>query len=167
MDFKVEGTCNTKTYCQSPWFATKKNFWILDALQWLKQPSNSFYFETLSFFLCFSFFFLLCKKVGGHALPRPSFPSVVGPDYIPKGQHGIEFWRPWNAKMKYTNGYSSKSRWEKRSHLFSYHVYSGSFMVIKMSKMVHFLYFLWITVKCLSSMFKCTWKILLISFRKW
>ena len=26
-----------------------------------------------------------------------------GPDYIPKGLHGIEFWRPWNAKMKYTN----------------------------------------------------------------
>ena len=160
MDFKVEGTCNTKKYCWLPC--------VLDALQWLKQPSNSFYFETLSFFLCFSFFFLLCKKVGGHALPHSPFPGVIGPDYIPKGQHGVEFWRPWNANMKYTNGYSSKSRWEKRSHLSSYHVYSGSFMVvIKISKMVHFLYFLWITVKCFSKMFKCTWKILLSSFRKW
>ena len=148
MDFKVEVTFNTKKYFWSPCFAAKKNFWILDALQWLKQPFNSFYFETLSFFPLFLFLlFAMQKSWGPH--PPPPFPSVVGPDYIPKGQHGIEFWRPWNAKMKYTNGYSSKSRWEKRSHLSSYHVYSGSFMVvIKMSKMVHFLYFLWITVKC-------------------
>ena len=29
------------------------------------QPFNSFYFETVSFSLCFSFYFLLRKKVGG------------------------------------------------------------------------------------------------------
>ena len=167
MDFKVEGTCNTKTYCQSPWFAAKKNFWILDALQWLKQPSNSFYFETLSFPFVSLSSFCHAKKAGGHALPHPPL-RCRRPWLYTKRTPWNWVLRPWNVKMKYTNGYSSKSRWEKRSHLSSYHVYSGSFMVvIKMSKMVHFLYFLWITVKCLSSMFKCTWKILLISFRKW
>ena len=151
MDFKLGGgTCNTRRYFWSPWFAAKKIFWILDVLQWLKQHSNSFYFEALSFLSFVSLSsFCYAKKLGAMPSYPPPFLGVVGPDYIPKGQHGIEFWRPWNAKMKYTNGYSSKSRWEKRSHLSSYHVYSGSYMmVIKMSKMVHFLYFLWITVKC-------------------
>ena len=119
------------------------------------------------FFLCFSFFFLLRKKVEGHALPR-SVPPALPPEPIilyQKGPHGIEFWRPWNAKMKYTNENSSMIRWQKRSHLSSYHVYSGSFMVIKMSKMVHFCIF-WVTAKCVTQMFKRIWKILLSSFSK-
>ena len=37
MDFKVEGTWNTEKYCQPPWLADKKNFRILDALEWLEQ----------------------------------------------------------------------------------------------------------------------------------
>ena len=56
-----------------------------------KTASNSFYLETLSFFPLFLFLLFAMQKSWGHALPRPSFPGVVGPDYIPKGQHGIEF----------------------------------------------------------------------------
>ena len=46
------------------------------------QPFNSFCFETLSFSLCLSFFFSLCKKVrggGGKTCPptSPPFPPVV------------------------------------------------------------------------------------------
>ena len=37
MDFKVQGPWNTEKYCQPPWLADKKNFRILDALEWLKQ----------------------------------------------------------------------------------------------------------------------------------
>ena len=111
------GTCNTRKYFWSSWFAAKKNLWILDVLQWLKQHSNSFYSEALSFLSFVSLSsFCYAKKLGAMPHYPPPFLGVVGPDYIPKGQHGIEFWRPWNAKMKYTNGYSSKSRWEKRSH---------------------------------------------------
>ena len=43
-------------------------------------------------------------------------------------------------------------------------------MVIKMSKMAHFLYFCWQQQKfshSLGKTFKCTWKIFLSSFRKW
>ena len=79
MDFKVEGTCNTKKYCRPPWFAAKKSFSILDALQWLKQPSNSFYTLKLPFFLCFSFIFLQRKKVGGYALTRTPPPPRPAP----------------------------------------------------------------------------------------
>ena len=149
MNFKVGGTCNTRKYFWSPWFAAKKNVWILDALQWLKQP-NSFYLETLSF-LSFVSLSSFCYARKLEATPSPATLSLVSSALIiyQKDSNGIEFWRPWNAKMKFTNGYSSKSRWEKQSHLSCYHVYSGSFMVvIKISKMVHFLYFLWITVKC-------------------
>ena len=31
------GPCNTEKYCRPPWLADKKTFWILDALEWLKQ----------------------------------------------------------------------------------------------------------------------------------
>ena len=136
MDFKVEGTCNTKKYCRWPWVAAKTNFLFLDALQWLKQPFNSFYFETLYFFSFVSLSsFCYVKTLG--AMPSPPRPSrgVASPDYvISKGPHEIKFWRTWNPKMKYTNEYSSMSRWQKQSHLYSCHVYSGSFIVIKMSK---------------------------------
>ena len=30
---------------------------------------------------------------------------------VNEGPYGTELWRFWNAQMKYTNGYSSKSRW--------------------------------------------------------
>ena len=36
MDFNVEGLWNTEKYCQPPWLVDKKNFYILDALEWLK-----------------------------------------------------------------------------------------------------------------------------------
>ena len=113
MDLKVEGTCNTKKNCGPPWFAAKKSFWILDALKWLKQPSNSFYFETLSLFPLFLFLLFATQRSWGPCLPP--HPHL----------HPHRCRRLW----LYT-----KSRWEKRSHLSSYHVYSGSFMVIKMSK---------------------------------
>ena len=35
--FKVEGSWNTEKYCRPPWVADKKNAWILDTLEWLKQ----------------------------------------------------------------------------------------------------------------------------------
>ena len=31
------GAYNTEKYCRPPWLADKKNFRILDALEWLKQ----------------------------------------------------------------------------------------------------------------------------------
>ena len=37
MDFKVEGPWNTDKYNRPPWLDDKKKFWILDALEWLKQ----------------------------------------------------------------------------------------------------------------------------------
>ena len=37
MDFKVGEPWNTENYCRPQWLADKKNFRILDALEWLKQ----------------------------------------------------------------------------------------------------------------------------------
>ena len=39
MDFKGGdgGAWNTEKYCRAPWLVDKKNFRILDALEWLKQ----------------------------------------------------------------------------------------------------------------------------------
>ena len=75
MNFKVGGTCNTRKYFWSPWFAAKKNVWILDALQWLKQP-NSFYLETLSFFSFVSLSsFCYARKL--EATPSPVTLSLV------------------------------------------------------------------------------------------
>ena len=37
MDFKVGGPWSTGKYCRLPWLADKKNFRILEALEWLKQ----------------------------------------------------------------------------------------------------------------------------------
>ena len=36
MDFTVEGSWNTEKYCRPPWLTDKKNFGILDALEWFK-----------------------------------------------------------------------------------------------------------------------------------
>ena len=44
------------------------------------------------------------------------------------GTHRIEFRRSWNAKMKYTKGLNSKSRWEKWDHLPSYLLNSRSYV---------------------------------------
>ena len=44
-----------------------------------------------------------------------------------QGPHGIEFWRSSNVEMKYTNGMSWKSRWEKWGYLSSYNVSSQSY----------------------------------------
>ena len=68
--------CNTRKYFWSTWFAAKKKFWILDALQWLKQLPNSFYFETLSFLSFVSLSsFCYAKKLG--AMPSPAPTSLV------------------------------------------------------------------------------------------
>ena len=82
MDFKVEGPWNTEKYCRPPWLSGKKNFWILDALAWLKQWHFGHWWVLivsalkLSFFPLFPFFLLLRKKVvvvvvvmGGGAWP--------------------------------------------------------------------------------------------------
>ena len=37
MDFKVEGPWNIEKYYRPPWLTDKKMFWILGALEWLKQ----------------------------------------------------------------------------------------------------------------------------------
>ena len=37
MNFKVGCSSNTLKYCRPPWLADKKNFRILEALEWLKQ----------------------------------------------------------------------------------------------------------------------------------
>ena len=56
------------------------------------------------------------------------------PEYNVKwGLHKTEFWRFWNAKMKYTKGQSSKTRWKKWGHFSSYH---GYFIVIRNGKIV-------------------------------
>ena len=73
IDFKVRGSWNTEKYCWPPWLADKKNFRILDAVEWLKQ----WYFDLgdsllivsalkpfLLFCLCLPFSFLPRKKVG-------------------------------------------------------------------------------------------------------
>ena len=81
MDFKVEGPWNTDKYCRSPWFADQKNFWILDALEWLKQKHFDFgdsllivsALKVFLFSFCFPFFFLLRKKWRAMA---PSGPPV-------------------------------------------------------------------------------------------
>ena len=60
--------------------------------------------------------YLGCKCV----FYRPKHKAVGRP-------HGNEFWRSWNAEMKYANGYNSKSRWEKWGNLSSYRVHSQSY----------------------------------------
>ena len=74
MDFKVRegegGAWNTEKYCRPPWLVDKKNFRILDALEWLKQEYFDFGDSLLMvsalkpflFYLCHPFFFLLRKK---------------------------------------------------------------------------------------------------------
>ena len=55
------------------------------------------------------------------------------------GPHGTEFWRSWNAKMKYTNEYRAQRVDEKK----------------------------WSLLSSLEKTLRCIWKILFSSFRKW
>ena len=85
MDFKKGGPWNTEKYCRLPWLADKKNFQILDALEWSKQSDFDLgdsllivsALKPFLFFLCIPFFFLLCKKVGRPWPPGPL--DVTGP----------------------------------------------------------------------------------------
>ena len=89
MDFKVggggrgEGLWNTERYCRPPLLIEKKIFQILDAVEWLKQSYFdlgdsllivSAALEPFLSSLCLPFFFLLCKKMGGHG---PLLPPVL------------------------------------------------------------------------------------------
>ena len=80
---------NSEKHCRPPWLADKKNFRILDALEWLKQKyfdlSDSLLIvsalKSFLFSLCLPFLFLLRKKVGGRggwALP-PRLPRCRRP----------------------------------------------------------------------------------------
>ena len=71
MDFKVGRPWNTEKYCWPPSLTDKKNVWILDTAEWLKQEHFDhgdcflkFLLWNLFFFLiCFPFLLLLRKKV--------------------------------------------------------------------------------------------------------
>ena len=84
-----------------------------------------------------------------------------------EGLHGTEFWRAWNAEMKYTNGYSSKSRW-KNGVICLVIMFTPRVMVIKKSKMAYFLFSADGSKKSVSwdKIFKCIWKTLFSSPRK-
>ena len=77
------GAWNTEKYCPPPWLADKKNFRILDALEWLKQlyfdlGDSLLIVSALKPFLiclCLRFFFLLRKKEGEGYGPPPA-PTV-------------------------------------------------------------------------------------------
>ena len=88
----------------------RKFFWILDALQWLKKPSNSFYFETLSFLSLVSLSSFCCaKKLGA----MPSF-------FVFSMDNGEMFWEKClNAPGRYCWVLSESGRlmgfWSYRS----------------------------------------------------
>ena len=85
-----------------------------------------------------------------------------------RSEHNAKGERSWNADIKNTNGKSSKSRWEKWGHFFVI-MCTPRVIIIKMSKIAHFLYFLLMTAKSSHSwdkIFKCIWKISLSSFSK-
>ena len=72
MDFKVEEPWNNEKYCRPPWLAERKNFWILDALEWPKQKhfdpnKNPLTVSALKLFLSFTslLYFCYAKKWGG------------------------------------------------------------------------------------------------------
>ena len=55
------------------------------------------------------------------------------------GRHGAKFWRLWNPKMKY-NGQCSMSR-QKNGIICLVIMFTPGVMVMKVSKLAHFLYF--------------------------
>ena len=71
MDFKVEGPRNNEKYYRPPWLADKKNVWILDPLEWLKQKHFRDSLLIVSvlklflFFLCVCVCVCVCVGVGG------------------------------------------------------------------------------------------------------
>ena len=67
----------------------------------------------------------------------------------------------WNIPMD-----RSQKVDEKNDVICLVFVFIPGVMVIKMSRMTHFLYFLLITSHSLSKIFNCIWKILFSSFRK-
>ena len=89
MDFKVKELWSTEKYYRPSWLAEKRNFWNLDALEWLKL--KQYYFDlsdsllivsVLKLFLFFFvslFFFLLLKKWRVHAphLPVPAALNII------------------------------------------------------------------------------------------
>ena len=87
MDFKVDGPWNIEKYCligrQEKLLTSWRSRMAKTATFWpWWQSFNSFYLKTLSFFLCFPFFFLLRKTVaaGGHG--PLSLPGVAGPGKV-------------------------------------------------------------------------------------
>ena len=61
---------------------------------------------------------ILCRKristLTGLKVSSLAFTDVFyRSEHVKRGLHVIQFSISWNAKMKYTNGQSSKSRWEK------------------------------------------------------
>ena len=72
----------------------QENFWILDALQWLKQPFNSLYFETLSFFPLFLFLLFATQKSWGPCLPPRPSRRVADPDIYQKDPMELNFESP-------------------------------------------------------------------------
>ena len=85
-----------------------------------------------------------------------------------EGLHWTENWKSWNAEMKYTNGYSSKSRWKNGINCLVI-MFTPQVMVIKMSKIAYFCIFCWCQQKLsrrLDKRFTCIWKMLFSSPRK-
>ena len=61
---------------------------------------------------------ILCRKristLTGLKVSSLAFTDVFyRSEHVKRGLHVIQFSISWNAKMKYTNGQSSKKRWEK------------------------------------------------------
>ena len=85
IDFKVEGPWKTGKYCQPPWLTDKKNFWILDSIEWLKQQhfdlsDNLLIVSALKFFLLFLlflFFLFAMQKSEGAIGHRPLPPTTL------------------------------------------------------------------------------------------
>ena len=67
MDFKVEEPWNNEKYCRPPWLAERKNFWILDALEWPKQKhfdpnKNPLIVSALKLFPLLPFYIFATQK---------------------------------------------------------------------------------------------------------
>ena len=60
------------------------------------------------------------------------------------GPHGIEFWRSWNARIKYTNHGRAQRLDEKNGVIYLVIMFTSTDMVINMSKMAHFCIFRWL-----------------------
>ena len=98
MDFKKGGPWNTEKYCRLPWLADKKNFQILDALEWSKQSDFDLgdsllivsALKPFLFFLCLPFFLFAMQKSGGAMAPWP--PRCHWPCKTSRLLREVEFW---------------------------------------------------------------------------